>query len=282
MSKQLVKIVDRQFSHGKSFGTGDLQISPANFDWYRGLENINDFVVFSENSFSLVDNYSEKIKVGFIIESPLINPSIYDYIKNPFNYNKFDFIFTFSHDLIKVNPDKFKYYPFGGCWIYPEERLVHQKTKNISIVASIKKTTLGHQLRHAIVDNFKPQIEGLYGGGYQFVQNKIEALKDYRYSFVVEQGNHDAMFSEKVIDCFMTGTIPIYWGCEGAIGQYFNPDGILQFNKLGDLPKLLESCTEEFYTKNLSAIKENFEIAKQYCIPEDYMWNHYFKNLLNK
>ena len=90
------------------------------------------------------------------------------------------------------------------------------------------------------------------------------------------------MFSEKLIDCFVTGTIPIYWGCEGSIGEYFNPDGILQFNKLSDIPDILEKCTEDFYAKNLPAIIENFEKAKQYCIPEDYLWNHYFKNLLNK
>jgi len=282
MQKQQIRIADKQFAHGKSFGTGDLKIGPVNFDWYRGADNINDFIVFSEDSFSSVDKYNEKIKVGFIIESPQIKPQSYDYIRNPFNYNKFDLIFTFSQDLIKHNPDKFKYYPFGGCWIYPEDRCVHQKTKNISIISSIKKTTSGHQLRHAIVDSFRPQIDGIYGGGYKFVENKLEALKDYRYSIVVEQGNHNAMFSEKLIDCFVTGTIPIYWGCEGSIGEYFNPDGILQFNKLSDIPDILEKCTEDFYAKNLPAIIENFEKAKQYCIPEDYLWNHYFKNLLNK
>jgi hypothetical protein len=282
MERQLIKLADTQFAHGKSFGTGDLQIGPVNFDWYRGSENINDLVVLSEDMFSRVDEYKEKIKIGFIIESPLIKKSIYDYISEPRNYNKFDMILTFSYDLIKLNPDKFKFYAFGGCWIYPEDRMVHEKSKNISIIASIKRMTAGHQLRHVIIENFKSHIEGIYGGGYQFVQNKIEALKDYRYSFVIEQGNHDAMFSEKLIDCFATGTMPIYWGCEGAIGKYFNPDGIFQFTKASEVPAILEKCTEEYYLKNLSAINENLEIAKKYVIPEDYMWENYLKELLKK
>ena len=45
-------------------------------------------------------------------ESPLIKKAIYDYISEPRNYNKFDMILTFSYDLIKLNPDKFKFYAF--------------------------------------------------------------------------------------------------------------------------------------------------------------------------
>lgn len=282
MSKQLIKIVDNQFSHGKSFGTGDLQIPPINFDWYRGSDNINDFIVFTEATLTLVDNYNEKVKVALIMEPPSLKQSVYDYIKNPINYNKFNLIFTFNQDLIKYNPEKFKYYPFGGCWIYPEERYVYNKTRNISIISSNKKMTHGHQLRHSIINNFKTKIDGVYGGGYKFVQNKLEALKDYRFSIVIEQGNYDGLFTEKLIDCLMTGTIPIYWGCGGSIGEYFNLEGILQFNNIDELPHILEKCTEEFYLKTLPVIKENFEIAKEYCIPEDYLWNNHFKNLLNK
>ena len=40
--------------------------------------------------------------------------------------------------------------------------------------------------------------------------------------------------------------------------------------------------TEQRYLESKGLIKENFELAKQYCIPEDYMWEQYFKNLLKK
>lgn len=232
MEKQLIKLVDNQFAHGKSFGTGSLQISPVNFDWYRGQENINDLVVFSEDMLSTVHNYREKTKVGFIIESPSSNNTPYSYISNPINYNRFDMILTFNNDLIKLNPDKFKFFAFGGCWIFPEDRSVHVKDKNISIISSIKRITKGHRLRHAVIERYKQHIEGVYGGGYQFVKNKIDALKNFRYSIVIEQDNCDALFSEKLIDCFVTGTIPIYCGCKGTIGKYFNENGLLQFHKL--------------------------------------------------
>lgn len=273
-----VRLIDKQFAHGKSFGTGDLQISPVNFEWHRG-DKIDEIVFLSEDSFADVDLYTEKNKVGFIIESPSIRPEIYEFIKTPENYNKFTTILTFDNNLIKLNPDKFKFLAFGGCWIYPEDRKIYDKSKNISIIASSKTITSGHRLRHDVVERFKDKIEGMYGGGYQFVQNKLEALKDFRYSFVIEQANHDAMFSEKLIDCLVTGTIPIYWGCEGTIKNYFNIDGILEFNNLDELPAILEKCTEEYYNEHIEAIKDNFERAKKYVIPEDYIWENYLKNL---
>ena len=61
INKNIIKLVDKQFAHGKSFGTGSLQISPNNFEWYRGDDNVNDFIVFSEDSFSLVDIQGKEV-----------------------------------------------------------------------------------------------------------------------------------------------------------------------------------------------------------------------------
>jgi hypothetical protein len=282
MEKVKIKLVDNQFAHGKSFGTGDLQIPPENFDWYRGNENINDLVVFSEDMLSSVDLYKEKHKIGFIIEAPGSNMKPYEYIRQPENYNKFEYILTFNQELINLNPEKFKYYVFGGCWILKEDQKIHEKTKNISIIASIKKTTSGHKLRHEVIDLYRSKIDDLYGGGYKFVQNKIEALRDYRFSIVIEQDNCPDLFSEKLIDCIMTGTVPIYWGCGGNIGKYFNIDGIINFNNASELSSILDKCDENFYISKMDAIKENFETAKKYVIPEDYMWHNYFKQIINQ
>lgn len=282
MDKPLIKIIDTQFGHGKSFGTGDLQISPDNFEWYRGDEKIGDLIVFSESGISRVDEFNEKIKIAFLLEPPPIDGASYSKISKPELYNKFDIVLTFDKNLIKLNPDKFKYYAFGGCWIYPEKRMVYKKTLNISIISSKKKITEGHRLRHAIINAAGSKINGVYGRGYKPIENKIEALKDYRYSIVIENDNREDLFTEKIIDCFMTGTIPVYWGCKKRIGDYFNLDGIIQFNDINDFDDAISKCTEENYLKNTVAVEENFELAKQYCIPEDYMWNHYFKKLINK
>jgi hypothetical protein len=42
----------------------------------------------------------------------------------------------------------------------------------------------------------------------------------------MENATYSNMFTEKITDCFMTGTIPIYYGISN-IGDYFNTDGII-------------------------------------------------------
>ena len=44
-------------------------------------------------------------------------------------------------------------------------------------------------------------------------------------------------FTDKIIDCFLTGTIPIYHGCQD-ISDYFDIEGIIIFNENLDLSDL--------------------------------------------
>ena len=279
--KQRIKIVDTQFGHGKSFGTGSLQIPPNSFDWYRGNDNINDLVVFTEDTIRTVDSYTEKYKIAFLLEAPCRKPKIYNLVKDPTFNSKFNCILTYDKRLILLNPNKFQFYPFGGCWILPHEQKIYKKSKNYSIIASKKRETYGQQLRHDVIDNYRSKLDGIFGGGYKFIKNKLEGLKDYRYSFIIENESVNCMFSEKLIDCFMTGTIPIYYGCEGNIKDYFNTNSIIQFNNINDLPTAFETSTEQFFNNNQESIQENFQLAKQFLIPEDYMWR-YLKQFLKE
>ena len=281
MDKIQIRIVDTQFGHGKSFGTGDLQISPHTFDWYRGSDNINDLIMFTEDTIQTVDNYNEKYKVAFLLEAPCKKAAVYNLVKDTNFNSKFDLILTYDKQLIAHNPDKFKFYPFGGCWILPQEQQIYNKQKNISIIASSKRSTPGQMLRHDVINICKSSLDGIFGRGYKFIESKLEGLKDYRYSFIIENESVECMFSEKLMDCFMTGTIPIYYGCQGKVGDYFDANGIIQFSSVNDLPNILDKCTKEFFDSREKSIKQNFELAKQYLIPEDYMW-HYFKQFLGR
>ena len=281
MSKQLIKIYDKQFAHApNSFGCGDLKdIVPSYFEWYRGSNIIGDICVITECSIHLVNSIKEKHKILLILESPQSNPDIYQRARNPDFYNMFDYILTFSQALIDLNPDKFKSYVFGGCWLYPAQWNIYEKSKNISIIASGKRDLEGHKLRHTVINIFRQQLDGIYGNGYQFVQSKLEALKDFRYSIVIENDNcNGTMASEKINDCFMSGTIPIYWGCP-KIGNYYDNNGILKFENIEQLTDILNtvlSTPEILYDSKIEAIKNNFEIAKKYLVPEDNIWLEFF------
>jgi hypothetical protein len=264
---------------GGSWGAGDLQLKPTHFDWHRG-EQIGDIVVITETSFDMVDSCKEKIKILLILECPSINPDIYKKITQPKYYSKFDYILTHSKVLQEINREKFVPYIFGGCWIYENDRKIYNKSKDVSIIASLKRETEGHKLRHEAIEKYGSSIDGVYGNGYKFVQNKIEALADYRYSIVIENDNTSGggWATEKIIDCFMTGTIPIYWGTSD-IGDYFNRLGIIQFSNIDELGLALNIATPEFYESRLDSIQDNFERGKQFCLPEDFIWESFLKDI---
>lgn len=273
-----IKIIDKQFAHApNSFGCGDLKnIFPKDFQWYRGMDNINDIVVITENSFTEVDSCREKIKVLLILEPPSINPEFYKFISLPQNYLKFNFILTYSDDLVNLNKDKFIPYYFGGCWIYPNNWKIYKKTKNISVIASQKRITEGHKLRHLAIEKFKNKIDGVFGRGYEILDYKLDGLKDYRYSIVIENEKEANMISEKVIDCFATGTIPIYCGTN-KIFKHFNQKGILYFNNIEELESQINITTEEYYNSVIDAVYENLLSIEKLAVPENYLWDNFFK-----
>ena len=174
-----IRIYDTQFAHGTALGSGDLKIFPDNFIWTRSNDSsFSNLCFVTESCFHEINGIRELNKIALLIEPISIDSTHYSMARNPEFQKKFDFILTHNQQLIDTNPEKFIFYPFMGCWIKLEDRKVYEKTKDLSIVASDKRMTLGHKLRHEVIAKYKNKIDGLFGNGYQFVQNKIEGLKD--------------------------------------------------------------------------------------------------------
>jgi len=212
-----------------------------------------------------------KRKVAWLLEPRAIHPHIYDWIEQ--NNKLFDFVLTFDEYLLSKG-ENYLYYPHGRCWINNYEEI--DKDNKVSIIASGKNTTEGHQLRHKVIDRFKYNI-GVYGYGYKPVENKEESLSEYMYSVTIENCRQKGYWTEKIVDCFATKTIPIFWG-DDAVNDFFDSDGIIYFNdikELGDILKDLENNGEKIYNSKKAAIEKNFNLVETYRIPEDWMYNNY-------
>ncbi|NCW37182.1 MAG: hypothetical protein EBV99_04000, partial [Proteobacteria bacterium] len=147
-----------------------------------------------------------------------------------------------------------------------EEHLIYPKNKLVSIIASGKKELPGHRLRHEIIHDLKDSIS-VFGNGYNPIKNKIQGLKDYMFHIVVENVKKDFWFTEKLIDCLVTGCIPIYYGCP-SIHEFFNPEGFITFNTLHELKLNIDKLNSNLYNSKKDAIEENFVKAKQYLLAE--------------
>ena len=110
----------------------------------------------------------------------------------------------------------------------------------------------------------------LYGRGHNEIEKKEEGLTSYMFSVAIENDCYETYFTEKILDCFAVGTIPVYFGTPD-IGNYFNSDGIVfldqQFN--------LNDLTEDLYYDRIGTIKENFEKVQQYGVLEDWIYKEY-------
>jgi hypothetical protein len=89
---------------------------------------------------------------------------------------------------------------------------------------------------------------------------------------VVENCKRDYWFTEKLIDCFRSGTIPIYWGCP-SIGDFFDLDGIITFDSVDELLEIIKNCDNNLYNSKLESVNNNFNISKNYILPDDHIFN---------
>ena len=100
----------------------------------------------------------------------------------------------------------------------------------------------------------------------------------FKYSFAIENCIQDGYFSEKLLDCFATKTIPLYWGSK-SVSEFFNTDGIIFLQDFNSVQSLLDFINDQVYNSKIEAIEENYNKIDRYHIPEIYIEKNY-NNLL--
>ena len=114
----------------------------------------------------------------------------------------------------------------------------------------------------------------LFGSGRpNQLKDKEDGLVDYMFSVAIENDDSDTYFTEKLTDCFAVGTVPVYWGSRKVVEKYFDPRGVIF---LEDDPTL-STLSVEKYQSMMPAIEENFKLAQELPIAEDYFFEKYLK-----
>ena len=195
------------------------------------------------------------------------------------NATKYDYILTFDEEVLRKCPNARKCV-FGSCWISPSEWQgidVGAKQFAISGVAGSKASTEGHLFRRALYMNqhrFPLPATLFIGQGAHLpkIQNnqalgprKIKLFSTFQFSLVIENSRQANYFTEKLCDCLITKTIPVYYGCPN-IGEYFDTSGWI----LLDRPDV-ESALQKMYLLKpghyeayFNTVLCNFETVKQY------------------
>jgi hypothetical protein len=89
------------------------------------------------------------------------------------------------------------------------------------------------------------------------------ALFESMFHIAIENAFDEHYFSEKLMDCFATYTIPIYMGCPN-IGDYFDVDGMILISPGDNVTEVLNRLTISDYWGRLESMAENSRRAQKY------------------
>jgi len=119
------------------------------------------------------------------------------------------------------------------------------------------------------------------------VKDKIEFFKDYKFSISMENTEGDGYATEKIVDSFISGTIPIYYGSY-VIEEYINPKSYIYIRGLEDIKEKIEYIKkidndEKLYKSILKekVIIDDSIIEKMQKEQSDF-WIHIFNQDLKK
>lgn len=268
-----INIIDSNFAHHPNNSVAYKQHNEF-FDWYRGNEVVSKSVFFTDLHLKDVDRIKNaQRKIAWILEPRAINSSIYDWIQ--YNNKKFDFVLTFDKELLDRG-ENYIFYPFGVTWIADRIPRDYKKTKLISIIGSNKSMTPGHQFRKQVINYCLNRNDvDVYGRGYNEISSKEDGLNDYMFSIVMENSQADWYFSEKLIDCFATQTLPIYWGCN--ISDYFAKNSYIKFQTIDDLDRIINELTTDMYLEKKDTLRETQQLIynKSMDVPERWIYTNY-------
>jgi len=222
-----------------------------------------------ECDYVLVLNYIPKTtevicapeNIWAIMQEPYI-PGIFDWMEG--DHEQFSRVYT--HHIF--NNDS-KYFRTQTCLPWHIDRTydelinckVPKKPKSLSWITTNKAIFPGHKDRMHFYNFIKEHAEmkiDIFGYGINPIHDKWDRIYPYKYSLAIENSATSDYWTEKISDCFLSFTFPIYYGCSN-IQKYFPSDSFVAIDikkpeqSMEKIKMTLENGT---WKKRLNALKE--------------------------
>lgn len=133
---------------------------------------------------------------------------------------------------------------------------VPEKPRVLSWVTSNYCYYDGHYDRMRFMEKIWGKIDyDLFGRGFNPIEDKWKGIAPYRYSFAIENFSNAFYWSEKIADCFLAWTMPIYYGCT-RITEYFPQEAMIciDINNQHVVEHIRAVLSEEPWHHHLDAI----------------------------
>ncbi|MGJ8627729.1 MAG: glycosyltransferase family 10 domain-containing protein [Sulfitobacter sp.] len=216
---------------------------------------LNDhLIVYPRNAMHFQLNWGTRAKVSVMVAEPaMIHGRHLKLLR--WTYRRFYKVLSYDEALLAAIPNGIRH-PFGASWVPHDAGEKATKTQHMSLIASAKRDSAGHLLRHEMVDFV--QAQGLdvavLGRGYAPFEKKEDGLAPYRFSIVIENIRESNYFTEKIVDAVLCETVPIYWGCPN-IGDYFDPACMLVCENADQMKAAIVAATDAQYDAMVPALR---------------------------
>ena len=224
-----------------------------------------------------------------IESSFIIDQHIMKLLSNDEIYQQFDLILTWDERLLK-RPKTIKFMSlFKYSWVkFPPIAGINPYIKHhynniqpleynnkkffISTLCGDKNWCPGHKMRHAICSKqkeitipkrfYKPkktEILKIFDDNIDISETRDKSeMFDCMFHIAVENNRGKDYFTEKLIDCIVSKTVPIYYGCPN-IGDYFDLNGIIIVNDENDCIAKINKLNKKTYKKMKPYVEKNFK-----------------------
>lgn len=263
----MIGLLEGGFQHAYST---TLWKHPSFFEWAK--DEVKDITFCIDDAIAKNIGLKCPHKFGWLVESRVIIPNAIREFRAHWKEisESYEYVFTHYKELYDLAPN-FIYLPPHGYWI--EKPAIYKKTKLVSLVSSNKRMGPGHDFRLGWVEKLKGKVD-IFGRGLKTMNRKEEALEEYMFSVTIENDQYETYWTEKILDCFVSGTVPIYHGAPD-LPNFFNMDGVIILSDTFDPARL----SADLYNSMMPAILDNFERAMKYELIEDIIWERYLKSL---
>lgn len=202
-------------------------------------------------------------------------PSLYTNTKNPQELsNYYKGLILSWHPCVSKFPQT-RAYSLGGLWTSPSDA----KGKKFGIGGFISPKYSdrfnGYVLRRMVLESqdkiLVPSMIYNYTGSWKsssfaYPVWPMAPCFSYMFHLAIENCTEENYFTEKLVNCFATHTIPLYFG-DPLISNKFDSRGIIQLDQKRFIEQINSLTEEDFYSR-VNAAEVNFELSKPY-------WNMY-------
>ena len=158
--------------------------------------------------------------------------------------------------------------PFGTTYLHSNniyKTLANQEKKfELSFICGKKQLIEGHFFRHKIYNRQQEIVSIPLKWYYTYDGPKDICFETSMFHLAIENSQNINYFTEKIIDAFITKTIPIYRGCPN-IENFFDKRGFFTFNTEEEFFNIINNLTDKDYWSRKEYIEKNYQIAIYYA-----------------